>query len=489
MIGQDSNVYPEGEAPTYVETFDEKVAEEIPIRSVFDTPYNDGYADPSIIVIGDTASSDGVIKTLNSLGFTGDVMTWDTGVYRLSHIGGLTNLPAEITEEKPGLRIEHYDMKKWGSNHNPNVSTYGCRQSVLHYKGNIFVRYTESGVSAGVLITDTGWQKLSKGAYTSIHELNSAKGTSISLTTGQDNTQKIIDALDAGEEFVEWYGNISSNNRFGIDTKYGNRINCFRVFKTNDTNGTIMAITDFGKVFTRSYDDGTLKPWSYDKTKETLITNTKTLKLDITKRNSSWYGAIKLTFLYDTSPVEVEISFRSATDDVRWAVINGQKYINKITYTQDSSNTAHYTIGIEFAGDTYGNYQVEVIGDFADINSLTKDAFTGAKTAVYYSPWGKNNGVTLVSAPEDIGLKFPCTSVQLVQAMRNKFNKTITAGAIGVFNNGIINGQGTFINNNGEKYVRNFEANKKNGYGKLFDKNGTLIKEGIWDNGIYQNTK
>ena len=30
---------------------------------------------------------------------------------------------------------------------------------------------------------------------------------------------------------------------------------------------------------------------------------------------------------------------------------------------------------------------------------------------------------------------------------------------------------------------------KKNGYGKLYDKNGTLIKEGIWDNGIYQNTK
>lgn len=150
------------EAPAYVETFDETVAEEIPIRSVFDTPYNDGYADPSIICIGDTASGDGVIKTLDSLGFTSDIMTWDTGVYRLSHVGGLTNLPAEITEEKPGLRVEHYDMKKWGSNHNPNVSTYGCRQSVLRYKSNIFVRYTESGATAGVLITDTGWQKLSK---------------------------------------------------------------------------------------------------------------------------------------------------------------------------------------------------------------------------------------------------------------------------------------------------------------------------------------
>ena len=43
---------------------------------------------------------------------------------------------------------------------------------------------------------------------------------------------------------------------------------------------------------------------------------------------------------------------------------------------------------------------------------------------------------TLVSAPEDLGLTFPCTSVQLAQAMRDKFNKTINAGAIGIFNCG-----------------------------------------------------
>lgn len=148
------------EAPTYVETFDNTDAEEITIRSVFDTPYNNGYADPSTVVIGDTDTSDGVIKTLGTLGFIEDVMTWDNGEYRVSHVGGLTNLPAEITEEKPGFRLEHHDVKKWGSNHNPHRSTYGCRQSILHYKGNIFVRYQESGATAGVLITDTGWQNI-----------------------------------------------------------------------------------------------------------------------------------------------------------------------------------------------------------------------------------------------------------------------------------------------------------------------------------------
>ena len=150
------------EAPTYVETFDNTDAEQIPIRSVFDTPYNNGYADPSIICIGDTASSDGVIKTLATLGFTSDIMTWDNGEYRVSHVSGLTNLPTEITEEKPGFRLEHYDVKKWGNNHNPHHSTYGCRQSILHYKGNVFVRYQESGATAGVITSDTGWQKLSK---------------------------------------------------------------------------------------------------------------------------------------------------------------------------------------------------------------------------------------------------------------------------------------------------------------------------------------
>ena len=176
--------------------------------------------------------------------------------------------------------------------------------------------------------------------------------------------------------------------------------------------------------------------WKEVNTNTILVTNTSTLKLDITKKNSAYYGAIKIIYLYSQSPVEIEIDFRSVSDTLIWTIANGQKYVKNITYTQDASNKAHYTIGIEFSGTTYGCYQAEVIGGFADINSLTGDAFTGDTTAVYGNPYGKNNGVTLVSAPEDLGLTSPCTTVQLVQAMRNAFNKTITSGAIGVFNNG-----------------------------------------------------
>ena len=60
---------------------------------------------------------------------------------------------------------------------------------------------------------------------------------------------------------------------------------------------------------------------------------------------------------------------------------------------------------------------------------------------------------------------------------------------IGFFTNGVINGKGTYIKNNGEKYIGNFEGNKKNGFGKLYDENGKLIKEGIWEKGIYINNK
>ena len=179
---------------------------------------------------------------------------------------------------------------------------------------------------------------------------------------------------------------------------------------------------------------------TYDDTKKTLITNTANLKLDVTKKKSSYFGAIKLTYLYDTSPAEVEITFRSATDDLRWTIVSGQKYINNITFTQDSENAAHYTIGVEFSGTTYGCYQVEVIGGFADLNSLTKEAFTGDKTAVYKTPHGKNNGVTLISELKDLGLTAPCTTAQIAKAMRD-----ITTGTIRTSLIGILDGNNTII--------------------------------------------
>ena len=266
-----------------------------------------------------------------------------------------------------------------------------------------YTSLTELGLTADATVQDVV-DALPKGgsALLGVKEFTNYQ-TIFPYEDGSDQFARvhIIKGLEDGScMYARWFRKDGSKEAIAIFNTNDNKFNGWRKLQTGNT--------------------------------KTLIANTTTLKLDITKKNSALGGAIKLTYVYAASLVEIEMSFISS--EVRWAVISGQKYIKNITFTLDSSNSAHYTIGIQFAGKVYGCYQAEAICDFADINSLTSEAFTGAKTAVYYSPWGKNNGVSLVSAPEDIGLTFPCTTVQLAQAMRDKFNKTINAGAIGVFN-------------------------------------------------------
>ena len=51
----------------------------------------------------------------------------------------------------------------------------------------------------------------------------------------------------------------------------------------------------------------------------------------------------------------------------------------------------------------------------------------------------------------------------------------------GMFVNGTIHGEGSYTNNRGEKYTGYFKKGKKDGKGKLEDKNGNLIMEGTWN--------
>ena len=316
--------------PTFVETID-ATAEEIPIVSAIATQY-DGYGDPYIISIGDSVSGDGSIQTLASLGFSNDILTWKNGIYKVSHVSGLINLPSDITNASPGFRLEHHNIKKWNANHNPSYQTWGQRHSVFYAdNGNVYHRFYESGTTVGTYIKDTGWQKI---------------------------------AID-------------------------------------------------------------------DKSKATLVTNTATLKLDVTKKNASWYGVYKISYMYAGSLCEMEIATRG-TNDVNWSIITGKSYVNKVTYTQNGVN---YVFGIEFSGTVYGIQQVEVIGDFADINSLTKDAFTGTNTATRWYADGKTNGVTLLDDVAELGLTSPCTTVQIVKVMRSKANVAPASAVKGIFNN------------------------------------------------------
>ena len=522
----------------------------------------DGFADDSIVCIGDTVSSDGVIQTLENLGFSNDVLTWDTGVYRVSHVSGLINLPSEITSTAPAFRLEHHDCKKWGANHNPNTNTWAVRHSVLYPEGGkVYHRYYESGDTEGVYTNDTGWRimagtkhhrivtqttggyfkfkictdpksqpmriiatdnyggrieitganstsykpfkcvrtshgtyssydasdptnnkmkklylydgyfylevlsystvtfenlleaptyvetlenkdteipiiYLGSKTYTGVGQLNSVKGTSIELIANTDNTLKIVEALDAGEEFVEWFGN--TNDRFGLGTKAGSRIEYFRIQKTNATNAIILAVTDYGKTFTRTMNDGTLRDWCWDKSKATLAFNSNTFKIDITKGNENWNGNMKFGYVVDRSYGEIIISSMGKTE-VLWDCSEGVRYVKSVTYTIDPNNNAHVTIGVELYHVAYGIHQLEMVGDFATINSVTGDAFTGTSVAKRGGTKGRNNGVGILCEVDDLGLTFPCTTVQIVQAMRDMSttaNRMPSNSMIGIFNIG-----------------------------------------------------
>ena len=104
-----------------------------------------------------------------------------------------------------------------------------------------------------------GWVRVPTNIiYNSIAELNKAKGTSISLVNGEDNTQKIVDALSVGEQFVSFYHNGSTQNRFGIDVSYGSLINEIRIVKCLDADLTsnyaiATAFMNTGCVMSRIY--------------------------------------------------------------------------------------------------------------------------------------------------------------------------------------------------------------------------------------------
>ena len=55
----------------------------------------------------------------------------------------------------------------------------------------------------------------------------------------------------------------------------------------------------------------------------------------------------------------------------------------------------------------------------------------------------------------------------------------------GEFKDNKRHGQGTFIFANGIKQVGKFENDFLNGFGISYDKNGTILKEGIWKDGKF----
>lgn len=55
----------------------------------------------------------------------------------------------------------------------------------------------------------------------------------------------------------------------------------------------------------------------------------------------------------------------------------------------------------------------------------------------------------------------------------------------GSFRNNMRHGKGTMYYSDGSKHYGKWKNNKKNGKGQVYDKNGKLIKDGIWENDIF----
>ena len=126
-------------------------------------------------------------------------------------------------------------------------------------------------ISGQELISSITWEKVAtKSIYNSVAELNNAKGTSIELVNGEDNTQKIVDALSTGEQFVSFYHNNANQNRFGIDVSYGSLIHELRITKCLDADltanyATVTAFMNTGCVMSRIYYKTYSTAWSSTK--------------------------------------------------------------------------------------------------------------------------------------------------------------------------------------------------------------------------------
>ena len=107
-----------------------------------------------------------------------------------------------------------------------------------------------------------------------------------------------------------------------------------------------------------------------------LVTNAQNFKIDLTKRNASWYGMFTFNFTYGSTPCEITVTI---IDKVYYTITKGQNVVSAITYTQDG---AKYTIGIDFTTKMYGTQVVEIPSEFGTINSLTAEQFAGDTTAI-----------------------------------------------------------------------------------------------------------
>ena len=207
-----------------------------------------------------------------------EILKYPIGKWRISNIN-LGNKLTDLPRYNIGAIITIESIYPTKS---PWTDNWAYRQ--YKFEGSmedwVFIRTLNSGETAGVINRDSGWKQITtKSIYNSVAELNRAKGTSIELVNGEDNTQKIVDTLSVGEQFISFYHNNANQNRFGIDVSYGNLIHELRITKCLDADltanyATVTAFMNTGCVMSRIYYKTYSTDWSSTKDYvESLLAN------------------------------------------------------------------------------------------------------------------------------------------------------------------------------------------------------------------------
>ena len=254
---------------------------------------------------------------------------------------------------------------------------------------------TEDELTAkGYLVGDDITNLEKNRVYNTIEELNAAKGSSIVLTPGEDNTIKIINALSPVETFMSYFGNTTNYNRFGIDNNtYGDQIASLIITKYANNMAAIRAYMSNGKILIRRYVNATLETkWSYDGGTATDLTaiNTKLAQLENAVNNSG------NGHNYSTNEVTVgtwtngkTLYRRTISDRTERTTSNGTMSKTVLTLSTPSNCEVvkcECVARIASASSTTGNYTVVILPYYVPIDS----------TQIYISYNNSSGNLTLI---------------------------------------------------------------------------------------------
>ena len=222
--------------------------------------------------------------------------------------------------------------------------------------------------------------------YVSLYDLNTKKGLSLAWENNVDNTQKIIDALEGREEFIDSFS--SSTNRIGIVGNYGTTINNFHIIKRSADLSIITATTNDGTILNRTYTNGTLSDWCVS---IAVYTSLEQLGLTAPTTVGEVFVAMpnKSTLMLNVEAIADDGNARTVTDVPRdYGVLTIEKYApgrHRIEYSNSlggSASDVHKWIGSIKGNDGTDLRWIELTGSAKIYTTMAELGLDGATATI-----------------------------------------------------------------------------------------------------------